>query len=116
MPENIVVTLKTEKSGGGSWPFVRGTFAWIGFGAVVGLPLLLADTPDPDVPKPAQIIEALSEGWRAYQAKMNPNAQIPLDPRPSPVVEVVCPNPLDDHGACALVLRGDPANGSPSHR
>jgi hypothetical protein len=36
MPENIVVTLKTEQSGG-VWPFVRGSFAWIGFGLVVGV-------------------------------------------------------------------------------
>jgi hypothetical protein len=31
MPDNIVVTLKTEKPGG-FWPFLRGCFAWIGFG------------------------------------------------------------------------------------
>ena len=34
MPENITVTLKTEKPGE-VWPFVRGVFAWIGFAAVV---------------------------------------------------------------------------------
>jgi hypothetical protein len=70
MPENIVVTFKTEKPGG-LWPFVRGCLAWIGFGAVaVGVSVL--DSPNPHQ-RAVQIIEAVSEDWRAYEAAHHAN-------------------------------------------
>jgi hypothetical protein len=120
MPENITVTLKTEKPGG-LWPFVRGTFAWIGFGVVVVMVASILDTPNPDL-KPAQIIEALGAGWRAYEtahhAKTNPDegvVHVLLLPRPTPE-ERVC-NRYDDHYSperCASVR--DPARASGSSR
>src|SRR6516162_3840815 len=111
-PENIVVTLKTEKPRG-LWPFVRGLFAWIGFGVVVVAGVSLMDTPDPS---PESAIEALREGLQAYQIKTDrprntyskaptadPFEGIVLDRRPAPEAERVC-NPYDDHyspEACA---------------
>jgi len=74
MPQEIVLTLKTEKPGA-VWPFIRNTFALIGFGTVVvGLSVL--NSPEPQQ-KPAQIIEAFGEGWRAYRAKADPYGQVP---------------------------------------
>jgi hypothetical protein len=113
MPENLVVTLRTEKQGGGFWPFLRGTFAWIGFGAVVACVWFL-NAPDGD---PQRVIEAARHGWQAYQTTLdnskapvaNPYAGIVLDPRLAPEAERVC-NPYDDHTnpkACAL-MGGDP--------
>jgi hypothetical protein len=131
MPENIVVTLKTEKPGG-FWPFVRGVFACIGFGVVVAAGLSLLDS---DNPSPRHTIEALRAGLQAYRdVNENPYAGIALDPRPAPEADpfeglearpepdmhVVLPSPTpacgryDDRPGCALL--GDPANGSPSHR
>ena len=124
-PENIVVTLKTEKPRG-LWPFVRGTFAWIGFGVVVVAGVSLMDTPNPSLERAG---EALREGLEAYQIKTDtpqnayskapvadPFEGIGLHPRPAPESERVC-NPYDDHTSregCALA--SDPANGSASHR
>lgn len=124
-PENIVVTLKTEKPRG-LWPFVRGTFAWIGFGVVVVAGVSLMDTPNPSLERAS---EALREGLEAYQIKTDtpqnayskapvadPFEGIGLHPRPAPESERVC-NPYDDHTSregCALA--SDPANGSASHR
>jgi hypothetical protein len=121
MPDNIIITLKTEKPGG-FWPFVRGLFAWIGFGVVVLAGVSLMDTPDSS---PEGAIEAL----QAYQIKTDtpqnayskapvadPFEGIGLHPRPAPESERVC-NPYDDHTSregCALA--SDPANGSASHR
>jgi len=111
MPENIVVTLRTEKQGGGFWPFLRGTFAWIGFGAVVA-GVWSVNSPDRD-----RVIKAAQHGWQAYQTTLDnskappPNrfAGIVFDPSPAPKTERVC-NPYDDHSnpeACAL-MGGDP--------
>jgi len=112
MPENIVVTLRTEKTGGGGlWPFLRGTFAWIGFGAVVA-GVWSVNSPDRD-----RVIKAAQHGWQAYQTTLdNSKAPVPnrfegivFDPSPAPKTERVC-NPYDDHSnpeACAL-MGGDP--------
>ena len=122
MPENIVVTLRTEKQGGGFWPFLRGTFAWIGFGAVVA-GVWSVNSPDRD-----RVIKAAQHGWQAYQTTLDnskapvskrrvdqrravPNrfAGIVFDPSPAPKTARVC-NPYDDHSnpeACAL-MGGDP--------
>jgi hypothetical protein len=75
MPENnIVVTFKTEQPGG-VWPFVRGCFAWVGFGVAVAVGVSIADAPNRDV-KPAQAIEAWRAGVQAfetaYHAKADP--------------------------------------------
>jgi hypothetical protein len=108
MPENIVVTLRTEKqSGGFVWPFLRGTFAWIGFGAVV-VGMWSVNSPDRD-----RVIEAVRDGWQAYQTTLenskapvaDPFADLPPPHRAAPVC-----NPYDDHynaEACAL-MGGDP--------
>jgi len=110
MPENIVVTLKTEKPGG-FWPFLRGCFAWIGFSVVV---LAVVSFQTGQYPNPERAIEAFREGMQAYQTASkapiaNPYAAIVLDPSPAPEAERVC-NRYDDHynaAACALV-GGDP--------
>ena len=106
MPEYIV-TLKSEKQGGGFWPFLRGCFAWIGFGVVVLAVLSLQTGQYPD---PKRAIEAFREGVQAYRkANENPYAGIAFDPSPAPEAERVC-NPYDDHHnaeACAL-RGGDP--------
>jgi hypothetical protein len=70
MPDNIVVTLRTEKPGG-VWPFVRGCFAWVGFLVVVaGVSAGVSEHPQQ---KAAQIIEALRKGYEAARhANANP--------------------------------------------
>jgi len=104
MPENIVVTLRTEKQGGGLWPFVRGLFAWVGFVAVVAGVWFLKP---PDV---QHAIDAVRAGYQAYRTfNENRFAGIAFDPSPEPESRRVC-NPYDDHhnpGACAL-MSGDP--------
>ena len=126
MPENITVTLKTEKSGGLS-TFVRGLFAWVGFGVVVMAGVSLLNTPNPSLER---AIEAFREGVQAYQIKTDTPEHAYRDaPFASPdagavhVLNVPPPTPeervcsrYDDHAspeACALL--GDPANGSSSH-
>jgi hypothetical protein len=83
MPE-IVVTLKQQQSSG-IWPFVRGTFAWVGFGVVAVVGASILDTPNHL--KPAQMIETLRADWRAgvaaYRAQANPYDDIALDPLPN---------------------------------
>jgi hypothetical protein len=46
MPQEIVVTLKTQQPGG-VWPILRGAFAWVGFGVVVGVGASILDAPNP---------------------------------------------------------------------
>jgi hypothetical protein len=78
MPENIVVTLKTENQGG-FWPFVRGTFAWIGFGGVVVAGLTIFDGASP-LKEWKPVIEAMAAfraGQAAYLAKTNPYGEAP---------------------------------------
>jgi hypothetical protein len=82
MPQEIVVTLKQAE--GGFWPFVRDTFALIGFGAVV-VGAVIVNSPNPQG-KAVHLIEAVGEGWRAseagYRAKANPYDGIIPDPLP----------------------------------
>jgi hypothetical protein len=126
-PENIVVTLKTEKPGG-LWPLIRGTFARIGFGVVVVAGVSLMDTPNPSLERAG---EALREGLEAYQIKtdtpQHAYSKAPTGDPEAGVVHVLVPRPAsetgrvcfryDDHynpEACALL--GDPANASGSSR
>jgi len=126
-PENIVVTLKTEKPGG-LWPLIRGTFARIGFGVVVVAGVSLMDTPNPSLERAS---EALREGLEAYQIKtdtpQHAYSEAPTGNPAAGVVHVLVPRPAsetgrvcfryDDHynpEACALL--GDPANASGSSR
>jgi hypothetical protein len=81
MPDNIVVTLKTEKPAG-VWPLVRGCFAWIGFAVVAGVGLSIVAAPYPPQ-KPSEVIEAFREGWRAYEAyQANDYGKAPDDDPP----------------------------------
>lgn len=92
MPQEIVVTLKQQQAGG-VWPFVRNTFALIGFGTVV-VGLAVLDSPNPQQ-KAVEMIEAGGEGWRDYRAGadalsktygqapvVNPYDGLALDPLP----------------------------------
>jgi hypothetical protein len=76
MPDNIVVTLRTEKPPGAVWPVLRAGFAWIGFAVVAVVGLSIVNAPNPPQ-KASEVIEALREGWRAYEAayRANPSSK-----------------------------------------
>jgi hypothetical protein len=109
MPEYIV-TLKSEKQGGGFWSFVRGLLACLGGVVVLLVVVFLLNTPDPT---PERAIEACRGAVQAYQNAYskkpvaNPDAGIfhLIPPEPSPTTPC---GRYDDRPGCAPL--GDAAN------